>query len=155
VIDSAWHIETAKKLLLGLTTEVDIRRSISTAYYALFHHICHHFSQIVIQPTTGSYERAWLQAYRYLDHGPARQRCQEVTAKDRKFPVGIVNFADAFVDLQQRRLEADYDPTESFTANDAHALIATAEDAIASFESEPKEAQRAFVLFLGLRPKNR
>ena len=57
--------------------------------------------------------------------------------------------------MQQRRIEADYDPARSFTAADAQSLIKSAEDAISAFDAEPVEAQRAFVLFVGLRPKNR
>ena len=102
---AAAYLATARKLLEGEPAEIDIRRAVSTAYYALFHHICFHFGGIVMQPKTGTYQRAQLQAYRYMEH--------------------------------------------------ALTLIASAEDAIAAFDAGPIEAQRAFVLFLGLRPKNR
>ena len=68
-------------------------------------------------------------------------------------PIGTCS--NAFVSLQLRRAEADYDPSSQFTAEDALTLIASAGDAIAAFDAGPIEAQRAFVLFLGLRPKNR
>lgn len=155
MIDSDSLIGTARKLLEGVPSEADIRRSVSTAYYALFHHVCQHFSAIVLQPATGNYHRARQQAYRYLDHGPAKQRCLEAARKDRKFPAGIVAFAETFTDLQVHRNEADYDPSFSLTLADAHSLIGDAEAALAAFDAEPVEAQRAFVIFLGLRPKNR
>ena len=153
--DAIAYLATAKKLLKGRPTDADIRRAVSTAYYAMFHHACMHFSTIVLQPESGSYVRAWLQAYRYIDHGPAKQRCLEAVKVDRKFPAGLVAFAERFIELQQRRIEADYDPARSFTAADAQSLIKSAEDAISAFDAEPIEAQRAFVLFVGLRPKNR
>ncbi len=41
------------------------------------------------------------------------------------------------------------------TALDAGAWIVTIEQAIADFEKIPADEQRAFVLFIGLKPKNR
>ena len=151
-------IVTARKLAHaspGKPRQADLRRAISTAYYALFHHACIQFSAIVLRPGSGTYLRAWSQAYRYLDHGPARQRCIEACRKERNFSAGIVVFAEAFIDLQQRRNAADYDPIPVFTVVDANALIVSAEAALAAFDVEPVEAQRAFVVFLALRPKNR
>ena len=153
--DAVAYIATARKLLAGQPTDADIRRAVSTTYYALFHHVCFHFSMIVLHPSTGTYRRAWLQAYRYLDHGAAKQRCQDVNKKDRKFSLGILVFSEAFVDLQQRRNDADYNPSIRFSISDAVASIGDAQKAINAFNAEPLEAQRAFVIFVGLRAKNR
>jgi hypothetical protein len=43
-----------RKLLRDDPSEVDFRRSTSTAYYALFHHLCWHFSAVVQQPHSGT-----------------------------------------------------------------------------------------------------
>ena len=153
--DPVAYLATARKLLANEPSQADIRRSISTTYYAMFHHACLHFSKIVLQPTPGTYSRARLQAYRYLDHGLAKQRCLEAKNKDRKFPPGIVHYADAFMYLQQQRIDADYNPSHSYQDIGAMALTFLAEIAIDAFDAEPVEAQRAFVVFLALRPKNR
>jgi hypothetical protein len=162
VIDAAGYIITARKLLRDDPSEVDIRRSTSTAYYALFHHLCWHFSAVVQQPHSGTYVRAWLQAYRYIDHGSAKQRCIEAQRPDRRFPLGVQKFSNTFIDLQQRRAEADYDPWRTdydpfnvITIASILNLISDAEAAIAAFDAEPEEARRAFVVFVALKPKNR
>jgi hypothetical protein len=162
VIDAAGYIMTARKLLRDDPTEVDFRRATSTAYYALFHYVCWHFSAIVQQPHSGTYVRAWLQAYRYVDHGSAKQRCVEAQRLERRFPPGIQKFANTFADLHQRRAEADYDPWRTdydpldvITTASILNLISDAEAAIAAFDSELEEARRAFVIFVALKPKNR
>ena len=155
MIKSSDLLDTAKRLLGGSPTQTDLRRSISAAYYAVFHHVCSHFSTIVFQPTDVPHLNSWLLAYRYLDHGPAKQRCQDVALNTRSFPDGIVKFSVAFVELQQRRIDADYDPSLSFAPADAYSLIDRAQKAIDAFNAEPLEVQRAFVVFIGLRAKNR
>jgi hypothetical protein len=151
--ESVSYLATAKKLIDGKSSESDIRRAVSTAYYAMFHHVCLHFGDIVVQPDQGRFVRAWLQAYRYIDHGVAKSRCTEVRSKKLGFPPNLVVFAETFLDLQQRRLDADYNPEEAFTESDARALITSAELAIRLFDAEPIECRRAFVVFLGLQPK--
>ena len=99
MIEARALLATASKLLESEPSEVDVRRSVSTAYYALFHHVCWHFSDIILQPQSGAYERARLQAYRYLDHGVAKVRCNEATAQAKGFPAGIVEFAEASLHL--------------------------------------------------------
>ena len=95
------------------------------------------------------------QAYRYVDHGPAKKSCEEVRTKGRNFPPGIVAFADTFVELQRYRIEADYQPTVAFDAALARSLVEDAEKAIAAHDSESDEAQRAFAVFVALRAKGR
>ena len=155
MIDAAAYLVTAKKLLESTVTEADLRRAISTAYYAVFHHACRHFSEIVLPAGDASYLSVWSQAYRYLDHGPAKQRCIEVRKHGTTFPPGILAFAAAFIVLQERRIEADYNPLEVFPEADTRTLVTSAESAISAFDAEPAAAKRAFVLILGLRPKNR
>ena len=153
--DAASFIATANKLLSDQPSQTDIRRAVSTAYYALFHHVCLHFGRIVQHPAGATYVRAGLQAYRYLDHGPAKQRCFEVRNPRLNFPAGIITFAEAFIDLQEQRTDADYNPNVQFTETDARTLIKSAEAAVATFDTQAVEAQRAFVVFLGLRAKGR
>ena len=79
----------------------------------------------------------WHQAYRYMDHGPDKQRCAEARKPAAGFPPGIVLFADTFLSLQEQRIEADYNPLETFVEADAQALFTSAENAIAAFDAEP------------------
>ena len=159
MIDPLSLLTTALRLASTNPTDTDIRRSISTSYYALFHHACVQMGKIVLRPSRGGYTRAWVQAFRHLDHSTARQRCTEVfsTSKEfpagRGFPSGIVEFAKLLVDLQEKRHAADYDPLAKLTRADAIGVIREAAKSITAFDGEPAEAQRAFVVFLALRSK--
>ena len=155
MIDPAEMIATAYKVLAGQPTASDLRRATATAYYALFHHLCGCFSTIVLHPAGREFVRARLQAYRYIDHGPARSRCLEAKSPSRKFPPGIVKFAETFIELQQRRNEANYDPTVLFDEAFVRNYVGDAERAITAFNSESAEAQRAFAIFVALRSKSR
>ena len=148
-------LAAARKLMGGVPSDAEIRRAVSTAYYALFHHLCASFSEVVIHPPGAEFDRARLQAYRYLDHGPAKIRCIEVRSTGRNFPPGIVQFAIAFIELQEKRLEADYDPAARFEAAIVSNLIDNAERAITAHDSESPENRRAFAIFTALRPKGR
>jgi hypothetical protein len=148
-------LDTAKRLLSGAPTDVDVRRAVSTAYYAMFHCICGHFSSIVVRSSSLTFTRAWKQSYRYPDHGPMRQRSVEARSGSLGFPKAITDFADTFAEMYLRRTNADYDPTALFAVVDARIWLATVEQAIADFDASPSEHQRAFVLFICLRPKSR
>ena len=67
----------------------------------------------------------------------------------------IRGFAETFVELQQRRHEADYDPDAAFSASDAKDLIDRAFWAIHDFDASDQLHQRAFVLFVVLRKRQR
>ena len=148
-------IATARKLLAGEPCETDLRRAISTAYYALFHHLCASFSSVVLHPPGADFARARTQAYRYIEHGQAKRSCDEVRTGTRGFPPAIMAFATTFVALQRYRIEADYQPTVAFDAALARSLVEDAEKAIAAHDSESHEARRAFAVFVALRAKGR
>ena len=159
MMTAASYLASARRLISSDATDVDIRRAVSTVYYALFNHLCRHFSHVVVRTSDATYTRAWLQAYRYLDHKPARDQCEKIERSNETqhlgFPSEIVRFAIAFKEMQQRRLNADYNPAAQMTSLDAYSWILAAEQAIADFENASPEHQRAFVLFVGLKPKAR
>jgi hypothetical protein len=146
-------IATAKKLLQGAATDDDIKRSVSTAYYAIFHHLCQrHCDLLVADDTLGA---ARYQAYRSVDHSNAKAACQECRATGKGFPRGVIHYAETFIRLQDLRHDADYDPTAQFNINHAHALINDCTKAIAAFDAEPERHRRAFVLFVALRRRGK
>jgi uncharacterized protein (UPF0332 family) len=153
------YLVSARRLISSDATDVDIRRAISAVYYALFHHVCRHFSHVVVRNSDVTYTRAWLQTYRYLDHKPARDQCEKIERSNETqklgFPAEILRFATVFKEMQQRRLNADYNPAAQMTSLDAYSWVLAAEQAIADFENASPEHQRAFVLFVCLKPKAR
>lgn len=92
---------------------------------------------------------AWLQAYRAVDHGHSKKQCKN--EKIKKFPQDVEDFAALFIEAQDARHNADYDPTSRFTRSEVLLLIERADEAIRAFEKVPKSDRRAFAAFVLLR----
>ena len=139
-------IETARRLTEFGTpqpTQADLRRAVSTAYYVLFHCLAGAAADLL----TGSSRRSpeWHQVYRALEHGKARNACQQQGVM-RTFPMEIRSFAKAFVDLQDARHQADYAPESRYLKPDVLAIIDTVEEAIDRFEQADVRHQRSFAV---------
>lgn len=130
-------------------SQADMRRAISSSYYAVFHCLAYHCAEAVIGEEGRQARRAWRQTYRSLDHGRARQACNVQDGKYRaileRFPLGIQNFAHHFHSLQRKRHAADYDPNFETTLSEAIIWIDAAESAISDFEATDPSDRRAFV----------
>ena len=99
-------------------------------------------------------KHAWTQIYRALDHGSAYGACKQ--NKDlAKFPKGIEDFGNAFVELQGKRHSADYDPVARFTKSEVIADIERVEAVIAGFENESKKDRLAFCTFVLFKRRNK
>jgi len=87
--------------------------------------------------------------YRALSHGYAKSACADQRVI-RKFPVAIADFGEKFVEMQQKRHDADYNPYARFYKSDVLADIAITERAILAFLTAPKkdrQASASWVLF--------
>ena len=124
------------------STDADIRRSISTAYYALFHRL--------IEDSTAQFVAATDQRHalaRSFEHGKMRRVCDLVTKSPvppaaaavlgAPVPTELVRVATAFVELQDRRHDADYNLARVFTRPEARNSVA--------------ETKNTFALWNGLR----
>ena len=90
--------------------------------------------------------RAWAQTYRALEHGKAKAACE--SARNLSFPQSLKDVADAFVDLQKARHDADYDPLHRLTRAQALEAVAKARDATAKLRSARIEDRRALAALL-------
>lgn len=132
-------ISTARRLVgkgrLGQPRQTDLKRALSTAYYAMFHALCLNGANSLVgkSPAHRSH-RAWKQAYRAVEHGIARKQCEKREIM-RDFPVAIQDFARIFVDLQTERHLADYDPDYKFRRHEVLFSIAVAEVAIKQLQN--------------------
>lgn len=79
-----------------------------------------------------------------VEHGIAKNSCKAATVTG--FPIGIVNFADTFVSMQEERHRADYDPDARYVRPDVQLLISNAEQAISSLKGESRKDRRAFAV---------
>ena len=144
-------ILSARKLVgkgtQGPPRQSDLKRAMSTAYYAMFHALCRNCADSLIGKTKAARSQsAWRQAYRALDHGFAKDQCRKKSIMDR-FPAGIQDFASQFVELQERRHEADYDPFSKLTRHDVLTAIDAANAAIRRLQASPNTDRTAFAVW--------
>ena len=147
MIDPNELIATCYKLVPAAAdpppSEADLRRAVSTAYYAVFHTLAASNAELIAgQPQSGVSAYAWERVYRRLDHGRAQNNLRAVL--NLLSPSGAF-FARTFIELQGMRQEADYDPNFSITHTRTFNAIAQAETAIRDFAQLTQEERRLLV----------
>lgn len=127
--------------------QANLRRCISTCYYAVFHALAKTAADSLIGATKAARpNKAWVEVYRGLVHGPCKTACK--SAKNINFPNDLHDFADAFVQLQDARHRADYDPMYRPTKKEALFFIALAERSISTLKSLPPKDKKAFATWV-------
>ena len=121
MIEPSELLDTCRKLVPQSAdpppTQADLRRAISTAYYAVFHALAASNAELIAgQPQSSISAYAWERVYRRLDHGRAQNNLR--AALNLLSPVGEY-FARAFIELQSLRMEADYNPNAVIVRSDA------------------------------------
>lgn len=143
-------LKTAKLLVpkSGKPSQVRLKRAISTVYYAIFHAIAKNAADMLVG-TTGAHrsDRAWVQAYRALEHGFAKKQCERQN-KIVLFPSEIQKLASKFVHLQAKRHEADYNPFSSFTKSEIIQEIDETEQVLKAFVKTSSKDKRAFAVYV-------
>ena len=132
--------------------QADLKRAISTAYYALFHAMAKDAADLLVGVGNNRPDKAWAQLYRSLQHGDAKNAC--ISARNLGFPQSITTCAASFVKLQQMRHEADYDPDHRVVRAHAIDAIKLAENAISSLHASPKRDRRAFAVHILMKKRN-
>ena len=149
-------IATSKDLVSttrGRPRETNLRRAVSTTYYALFHTIAVCCANTLVGgPKAKRSDEAWTRVYRSLKHGYAKTRCANLPAG--MFPDEIEEFASRFVDMQFKRHEADYNPGAQFNKGEVIQDIADAEYQIEQFSKVPIEVRRAFAAEVLMNPQS-
>ena len=136
----------------GRPQQMQLRKAISAAYYAMFHALAANNADMLIGASP-QFRRlpAWTQTYRALDHGFAKSRMQSGL---NTFDPVIRNFGLAFIYLQSWRHRADYDPNAVFTRYDTVSLINRAEAAIVEFEAADPTERKAFAAHVLFRNRS-
>jgi uncharacterized protein (UPF0332 family) len=149
-------IVTARKLANASPLkprQADLRRAVSTAYYALFHALAKDAADMLVGVGANRPDKAWRHAYRALQHGDAKTACLELRYNNLGFPQTLVECAGTFAILQERRHSADYDPDYRATRADALDAISLAEQAIAGLTAAARKDRRAFAVQLLFRKR--
>lgn len=142
-------IATARKLARSSPRrprQADLKRAVSTAYYALFHAVAKDAADMLVGVGPNRPEKAWTHVYRSLQHGEARTACEAVRNLD--FPAAIIACAEVFVTLQQERHDADYNPDHRVLRADAIAAIDLAEKAIEDLRAAARKDRKALAVHL-------
>lgn len=137
-VDQLAHVEKHKP------KQANLRRAVSAAYYALFHHLIDQSSRFLV---SGPQREALRhQLARSFDHGQMRRTAQMFASPSQsgnawRAVLGVAPFAalndvaSAFMELQEARHEADYDLARSFTGGEVEALVARTKAAFTSWAS--------------------
>ena len=133
----------------GAPNDAELRRSVSTSYYALFHAVLTAGADRFF----GAHERSragYAVIYRSFEHARMKRVCEDAARsvlsqpsqrqlRRASFHPDLRNFANAFVLLQASRHAADYDPLSLLDRDDALAAIDRSERAITSFTTAPDD----------------
>jgi hypothetical protein len=158
--------EQANRLITiqaGPPRQVDIRRAISAAYYAMFHATITAAVDQFIGAANRNESRYGL-VYRSVNHAWFRDLCQDVQktilsnkfrpyAPSGGFDANITAFAKAVVELQEKRHAADYDVMIRMNKSDAILAINTAKAALRRFGRANNGGRVAYLSVLLFQPR--
>ena len=136
---------------IGRPRQSELRRAVSAAYYALFHTLALSGANTLVGAARANRNRPdWIQVYRALEHGYARNQCNNRTVMGR-FSPAIQNFGTFFVLMQQKRQVADYDPSAIFSRSQVLRLVEDSAQTIDRFDDAGARERRAFAIFVLFR----
>ncbi|MDX2155656.1 MAG: hypothetical protein SFW09_04015 [Hyphomicrobiaceae bacterium] len=142
-------IVTARKLANASRLrpcQSELRRAVSTAYYALFLSLAKDSADLLVGAGRDRPEKAWSQVHRSLQHGDAKSACHQ--ARNLGFPHEIKICCAIFIELQEMRHRADYDPDYRLSRAVALQAVDMAERAIRSLRAAPRLDRKAFAVLL-------
>ncbi|MBL6761933.1 MAG: hypothetical protein ISQ19_04470 [PS1 clade bacterium] len=148
--------------------QIDLRRAVSSAYYAVFHEFCLLFAEQFVCDGK-KLTRAWLQTYRSLEHQQLKKRLLEIRQfsklKDKQkkqresknadlnFPPALADLADIFAKLQDSRHEADYNPQSKFDRKETILSIESARGCIEKIRHLCGDGKSALAVFIGIKKR--
>jgi hypothetical protein len=156
-IDPAEWLITAQHLVTSPdASEADLRRGVSTAYYAVFHELLKMATERFIGTRR---DTSYRTLYRAFDHTRMKRMCDDLNVQDLKRSYAnaiglsrpsddIREFARGFAELQQGRHEADYNPVVAQSKVDSFSLVQLAENTIGAFHRIPQQHQNAILLYM-------
>jgi hypothetical protein len=147
----------------GAPRQADLRRAISAAYYGVFHALVTDAADEFMGRTQRQIPSYGL-VYRSVDHRSLARLCEDVTKTTlpQKYtsyvPSGgfgrdLKALAEAVIDLQEKRLLADYDPLFRVGISDAALAVATGRTALVRFRNAPSEPRKVFLSLLVFSPR--
>jgi hypothetical protein len=140
-------------------SDAQLRRAVSTAYYALFHHILRAAALRFMGPGQEA-TAGYAILYRGFDHRRMKEICEGLQPSTMKgkyayhlrrtaVSQNMRDFAGTFPELQDARHHADYDPVAVFLPSDVASLVDETEVAMDAFDrTAPDEQADVLALML-------
>lgn len=147
------------------------RRAVSTAYYAVFHAISERVAATVFPGADPAFQQ---RIRRWIGHADIRTVAQWVSqlqgttagsppshiqallspgGAPAHIDVDTVAIADGFLELNDKREQADYDHDAVFTRPDTRGHIALARQVVAVVEQTQSDAMKRFFGLVGMQSK--
>lgn len=137
--------------------QANLRRAVSSAYYALFHFLTDQASRVMLggQHSQVPYRQVIARGF---DHGTMKDACRSFSGGNLPqaivqrlppgfaLPITLQVGARTFVELQEQRHSADYDLSLNFTRANVLSLVQQAEQAFAHFNALPDRTLKKFFL---------
>lgn len=147
----------------GTARQVDLRRAISSAYYALFHAVVTEATDDFVGRTHRQTPRYML-VYRSVGHKSLRRLCEDIVkenlpsrysrfAPEGGFGPDLQFFANTLVELQDRRHLADYDPLLRATRSTAVLTVQRSRDALERLRDSNRTLRRALLTLVIFPPR--
>jgi len=122
--------------------QASLRRAVSTAYYALFHLLLAEATRVLVSGSSLAPLRPVVA--RTFGHRPMNDACRSFAASNLPAPLGaivpmplpaeLIETAQAFLDLQEARHQADYDLADRYLREETLAVVGQAERAFTAWQ---------------------
>lgn len=141
---------------VGAPRQVVLRRSVSTAYYAVFHALAGKAAETFV---AANHSKSRALFYRALEHGKTKEKCVRIgknplSGKEGSFfPFAafcpqLRSFANDFVTLQELRHSCDYDPDYKITKSQAQKAADDADRAVTNLNVSNPDERNMFLAYL-------
>ncbi|GIU66293.1 hypothetical protein [Candidatus Phycosocius spiralis] len=154
-------IKSASRLVggeRGRPKASDCNRAVSTAYYAVFDHLCRSVANRIVplERDNSMPSETWINVYRSIDHVRVKANFEAISrSSNRNRSDHYSNFALTFITLQNARKEADYLPTKEYGKTEAETLIDQAKRAIYNLDHITKHEVSEIVVGLVVKLSGR
>ena len=141
--------------------QASLRRAVSTAYYALFHRLTFDAARFLIPGRQGALRAKVRRAF---VHGDMKTVARAYAAGSPPQPWSglaappspeLRRVAKLFVELQQKRHEADYDTEAAFSKSEVVALLARLDRSFSDLDDMSREGREVFGVALLLNKQVR
>jgi len=148
--DSSELVQLSEEMIsVASPSSARVSRSISTSYYAMFHHVCGAACDLFLgtQDEENQLSRARSHLSRSIDHKILVRRLGLAQNADYEFPEPIVSFCNILCTSYKNRITADYDRNRDFSKSDAVKSCLDAKCAMENFDAVEEKHRRAFLMW--------